>query len=56
MHKSADFVAFVAFTFHGPTLGHVSGLVGTCKVVDHKMNCIVLYNPCIVLHNSCIVL
>ncbi len=26
------FLSFVFFVFHGPTLGHVSGHVGTCHV------------------------
>ena len=37
MHTSAVFLTFVIFIFHGPTLGHVFGQVGTCHVVDHKM-------------------
>ena len=37
MRTSPSFPAFFTYIFHGPTLGHVSGHLGTCHVADHKM-------------------
>ena len=35
--ESFFFSTFVIFIFHGPTLGHISGHVGTCHMVVQQM-------------------